>query len=131
MEQSSSNANGHKETAAKAIRQRYPKHMSGMTLVDAYYINDEDLVNYVTDRDRYIALAIELLKPYFKTVQMEFSDSQDGEALTAITSTDEWRFLFHLDPLFVDGMREAERMGTLSETVLSWADLNPKQKNDV
>lgn len=106
-----------------AIRRRYPQRLGTMTLVDAYYIEDEELVAYVTDRDRFTAYALTFFRQYFSKVQVEFSQSQDGEALTATTNEGDWHFLFHLDPIFVDTMRAAERDQRLDHQLLVLAGM--------
>lgn len=89
------------------------KKIPGMTLVDNYWIPDEDLKQYLDDRHHFRKKIIAYAQEYFPKVTTEFQGTEDGEAVVAYREDGSFRFLMHLDPMRIDEMKEAERDGEL------------------
>lgn len=85
------------------------QHRDGMTLVDAYWIPDEELAQYCADREAVAAAYTEAFRTEGYRVFREWAGSEDGEAVTA--SDDSGRLLaaIHLDPMAVEEWREYQR----------------------
>lgn len=77
--------------------------VKGATRVDAYVVDNEDVKTYIETREqRYCQV-----KDYFEErgyeVTRAYFGSEDGEAiLYRKNDEDDWHFLDHLDPLFVE-----------------------------
>lgn len=71
---------------------------SGMTLVDAYMVPDEDVDEYIADRERLAALAIKILTPSCALVERCWQGSEDGEAVVGFNAEGEILSMIHLDP---------------------------------
>ena len=77
--------------------------VDGVTRVDAYSIDNEDVKTYIERREARYARAKEILEDKGYEVTRSFFGSEDGEAILyrAQGETD-WHFLTHLDPSFVE-----------------------------
>lgn len=93
--------------------------VAGMTKVDAYLIPNEDVDQYVADREAAAAEALEVFRAAGFDVRRDFAGSEDGEAVVARRPDGEIAFLIHLDPQGVAEMSAARRDGTLKEYLLS------------
>lgn len=72
--------------------------MSGMTLVDVYMVPNENVGQYIADRERLAATAIKLMTPFCASVERCWKGSQDGEAIVGFNATGEIVSMIHLDP---------------------------------
>ena len=73
------------------------------TRVDAYSVNNEDLIDYIGQREgNYQIVENYLINKGFE-VTRSFQASEDGEAILYKESdSEEWHFLTHMDPSFVE-----------------------------
>lgn len=82
--------------------------VDGGTKVDAWIINNEDVKEYVLNRE---ALAQEIIKQLdnlsYTDIQRSFYGSEDGEAIMASKGSDQ-SFFTHLDPFLVDGFTKSD-----------------------
>lgn len=81
----------------------------GCTLVDAYSINNEELEAYIQARNQHAALVEDHLRKKGYEVSRAYAGSEDGEAILyrktptgEAEADDDWHFLTHMDPSFVD-----------------------------
>ena len=79
------------------------KIIEGYSLIDAYVINNEEVKAYVEAREANFRKAKAFLESNGHEVDRSFFGSEDGEAiLYRKRETEDWHFLCHLDPLFVE-----------------------------
>ena len=79
------------------------KVIEGATKVDAYVVNNDEVKAYVEAREANFCKAKAFLENKGYEVDRSFFRSEDGEAiLYRKRSTEDWRFLCHLDPMFVE-----------------------------
>ena len=79
------------------------KMIEGYSLIDAYVINNEEVKAYVEAREANFRKAKAFLESNGHEVDRSFFGSEDGEAiLYRKRGTEDWHFLCHLDPLFVE-----------------------------
>lgn len=79
------------------------KVIEGTTKVDAYVVNNDEAKAYVEVREANFRKAKAFLENKGYEVDRSFFRSEDGEAiLYRKRSTEDWRFLCHLDPMFVE-----------------------------
>ena len=79
------------------------KMIEGYSLIDAYVINNDEVKAYVEAREANFRKAKDFLERNGYEVDRSFFGSEDGEAiLYRKRGTEDWRFLCHLDPLFVE-----------------------------
>lgn len=83
------------------------KFSTGATRIDAYSINNEDVLDYVQKRESNVRQCMELLEKRGFETDRAFFGSEDGEAILYRKKTNsekegDWHFLTHLDPCFVD-----------------------------
>ena len=79
------------------------KVIEGATKVDAYVVNNDEVKNYVEAREVNFRKAKAFLESKEYEVDRSFFGSEDGEAiLYRKKGTEDWYFLCHLDPLFVE-----------------------------
>ena len=77
--------------------------IEGATKVDAYVVNNDEVKAYVLAREANFRKAKAFLESKGYEVDRSFFRSEDGEAiLYRKRSTEDWRFLCHLDPMFVE-----------------------------
>ena len=69
-----------------------------MTLVDAYMVPNEEVDQYIADREELAAVAIGLMSPFCASVERCWKGSQDGEAIVGLDSAGEIISMIHLDP---------------------------------
>ena len=79
------------------------KMIEGYSLIDAYVINNDEVKAYVEAREANFHKAKDFLERNRYEVDRSFFGSEDGEAiLYRKRGTEDWHFLCHLDPLFVE-----------------------------
>ena len=79
------------------------KVIEGATKVDAYVVNNYEVKAYVEAREANFRKAKVFLENKGYEVDRSFFGSEDGEAiLYRKRGTEDWHFLCHLDPLFVE-----------------------------
>lgn len=103
------------------------KNFKGMTLVDNYWIPDEELEDYLAERDHFRKAIIALAEDYFPKVTTAFQGSEDGEAVVAYQENGTFRFLMHLDPMRIEEMKEAERNNELRDYFLDICEITEEE----
>ena len=79
------------------------KVIEGATKIDAYVVNNDEVKAYVEAREANFRKAKDFLERHGYEVDRSFFGSEDDEAiLYRKRGTDDWHFLCHLDPLFVE-----------------------------
>lgn len=79
------------------------KVIEGATKVDAYVVNNDEVKAYVEAREANFRKAKAFLESKGYEVDRSFFGSEDGEAIVyRKRDTEDWHFLCHLDPLFVE-----------------------------
>ena len=79
------------------------KVIEGATKIDAYVVNNDEVKAYVEAREANFCKAKAFLGNKGYDVDRSFFGSEDGEAILYRKSgTEDWHFLCHLDPLFVE-----------------------------
>ena len=79
------------------------KVIEGATKVDAYVVNNDEVKAYVEAREANFRKAKAFLESKGYEVDRSFFGSEDGEAIIyRKRDTEDWHFLCHLDPLFVE-----------------------------
>ena len=79
------------------------KVVEGATKVDAYVVNNDEVKAYVEAREANFRKAKAFLESKGYEVDRSFFGSEDGEAIVyRKRDTEDWHFLCHLDPLFVE-----------------------------
>ena len=79
------------------------KMIEGATKVDAYVVNNDEVKAYVEAREANFRKAKVFLENKGYEVDRSFFGSEDGEAiLYRKRGTEDWHFLCHLGPLFVE-----------------------------
>ena len=79
------------------------KVIEGATKVDAYVVNNDEVKAYVEARESNFRKAKVFIESRGYEVDRSFFGSEDGEAiLYRKRETEEWHFLCHLDPSFIE-----------------------------
>ena len=79
------------------------KVIEGATKIDAYVVNNDEVKDYVEAREANFCKAKAFLESKGYEVDRSFLGSEDGEAiLYSKRGSEDWHFLCHLDPLFVE-----------------------------
>ena len=79
------------------------KVIDGYSKIDAYVVNNDEVKAYVEAREANFRKAKAFLENKGYEVDRSFFGSEDGEAiLYRKRGTEDWHFLCHLDPLFVE-----------------------------
>ena len=79
------------------------KVIEGATKVDAYVVNNDEVKDYVEAREANFRKAKAFLESKGYEVDRSFFGSEDGEAIVyRKKDTEDWHFLCHLDPSFVE-----------------------------
>ena len=79
------------------------KMIEGATKIDAYVMNNDEVKAYVEAREGNFCKAKDFLEHKGYEADRSFFRSEDGEAiLYRKRGTEDWHFLCHLDPLFVE-----------------------------
>src|SRR5699024_1600264 len=99
------------------------KHIEGMTLVDAYYIQDDQVAEYIKNRERYRDALIYVLGLYIPTVEVLFEGSVDGQAVVAFEHDIAINCIY-LDSMTVNAIRNLELTKPLKEALLEYCKLN-------
>ena len=82
----------------------------GYTRVDAYVIDNAEVKSYIARRERAYECAQALLERLGYETDRAFFGSEDGEAIVYKKKNEnDWHFLMHMDPAFVDGAPDDER----------------------
>ncbi|WP_323704044.1 hypothetical protein [Mammaliicoccus sp. Dog046] len=99
-----------------------PAHIEGMTLVDAYYIDDAQVEDYKKDRVRYCDAIIYVLGQYFASVETMFEGSEDGEAVVAFQDDQPVKCIY-LNPETIDQLRIDEAQIPLKQAILKLCNI--------
>ena len=95
------------------------KMIEGYSLIDAYVIHNDEVKAYVEAREANFRKAKAFLESKGYEVDRRYFGSEDGEAiLYRKHDTEDWHFLCHLDPLFVE-IEDAE--GYVKEEIQSFS----------
>ena len=79
------------------------KVIEGATKIDAYVVNNDEVKAYVEAREANFRKAKAFLESKGYEVDRSFLGSEDGEAiLYRKRGTEDWHFLCHLDPMFIE-----------------------------
>ena len=79
------------------------KVIEGATKVDAYVVNNDEVKAYIEAREANFRKAKAFLESKGYEVDRSFFGSEDGEAIVyRKIGNEEWHFLCHLDPMFVE-----------------------------
>ena len=79
------------------------KMIEGATKVDAYVVNNDEVKAYVKAREANYRKAKDFIERCGYEADRSFFGSEDGEAiLYRKRGAEDWHFLCHLDPLFVE-----------------------------
>ena len=79
------------------------KMIEGYSLIDAYVINNDEVKTYVEAREANFRKTKDFLERNGSDVDRSFFGSEDGEAiLYRKRDTEDWHFLCHLEPMFVE-----------------------------
>ena len=79
------------------------KVIEGATKVDAYVVNNDEVKAFVESREANFRKAKAFLESKGCEVDRSFFGSEDGEEIVyRKRNTEDWHFLCHLDPLFVE-----------------------------
>ena len=79
------------------------KVIEGATKIDAYVVNNDEVKTYVEAREENYRQAKDFLECSGYEVDRSFFGSEDGEAILYIKKgSEDWHFLCHLDPMFVE-----------------------------
>ena len=79
------------------------KVIEGATKIDAYVVNNDEVKAYVEARESNFRKAKAFLERNEYEVDRSFFGSEDGEAiLYRKRDTEDWHFLCHLEPMFVE-----------------------------
>ena len=79
------------------------KVIEGYSKIDAYVVNNDEVKAYVEAREANYRKAKDFLERSGYEADRSFFGSEDGEAiLYRKRGAEDWHFLCHLDPLFVD-----------------------------
>ena len=79
------------------------KVVEGYSKVDAYVVNNDEVKSYIEARETRYHQAKDFLERSGYEVDRSFFGSEDGEAIVyRKKDTEDWHFLCHLDPLFVE-----------------------------
>ena len=79
------------------------KVIEGYSKIDAYVVNNDEVKAYIEAREANYRKAKDFLERSGYEVDRSFFGSEDGEAiLYRKLGAEDWHFLCHLDPLFVE-----------------------------
>ena len=79
------------------------KVVEGATKIDAYVVNNDEVKAYIEAREINFRKAKAFLESKGYEVERSYFGSEDGEAiLYRKKGAEDWHFLCHLDPLFVE-----------------------------
>ena len=79
------------------------KVIEGYSKIDAYVVNNDEVKAYVEAREANYRKAKDFLERCGYEADRSFFGSEDGEAIIyRKRDTEDWHFLCHLDPLFVE-----------------------------
>lgn len=89
--------------------------VEGMTLIDGYYFDNEEVKDYLSQRDNVYQKVSSLLASKGYEVKQDLMGSEDGTAIFYRKKGEsDWNFLLHLDPSFViEPWSEAEILSEL------------------
>lgn len=104
------------------VNNKEPLNIDGMTIVDAYYIENSQIEAYKTDRERYSDALIYVLKQYFTDVDRMFEGTDDGEAIVAFHNDEPVKCIY-LNPEMIDQLRIYEQEMPLKQAILKICEL--------
>ncbi|MFY2152695.1 hypothetical protein ACOSZA_07215 [Mammaliicoccus sciuri] len=96
--------------------------IDGMTIVDAYYIQDDQVELYKQDRERYSDALIYILSQSFSDVDRMFEGSEDGEAIVAFQNGEPKKCIY-LNPETIDQLRIYEQEMPLKQSIIKLCNL--------
>ncbi|RIN86061.1 hypothetical protein BU011_11780 [Mammaliicoccus sciuri] len=96
--------------------------VKGMTIVDAYYIQDDQVELYKQDRERYSDALIYILSQYFSDVDRMFEGSDDGKAIVAFQNGEPKKCIY-LNPETIDQLRIYEQEMPLKQSIIKLCNL--------
>lgn len=77
--------------------------IEGYSKIDAYVVNNDEVKTYVEARETNYRQAKDFLESRGYEIDRSFFGSEDGEAiLYRKKGSEDWHFLCHLDPMFVE-----------------------------
>ena len=96
-----------KKASEECVRQSVRKKIAtGATRVDAYSVDNEEVENYVTRREAQFNKCVAFLQELGYDISRECFGSEDGEVIFVrkkdAVLQESWRFLTHMDPLFLE-----------------------------
>ncbi|MEB7806777.1 hypothetical protein NGC67_08765 [Mammaliicoccus fleurettii] len=115
-----------KEHHLKNINKDEPINIDGMTIVDAYYIQDSQVEAYKRDRERYSDALIYILGQFFSDVDRMFEGTDDGEAIVAFNNDEPVKYIY-LNPETIDQIRIYEQEMPLKSAIMRFCEL----ENDI
>ena len=79
------------------------KVIEGATKIDAYVVNNDEVKAYIEDREANFNRVKDYLESNGYEVDRSYFGSEDGEAIVyRKKGTEDWHFLCHLDPMFLE-----------------------------
>ena len=79
------------------------KVIEGYSKIDAYVVNNDEVKAYIEAREANYLKVKDFLESNGYEVDRSFFGSEDGEAIVyRKRDTEDWHFLCHLDPMFVE-----------------------------
>lgn len=94
-----------------------------MTLIDAYYIPNDQVEQYTHDRERYSDALLYILSQFYETTERCFEGSDDGEAIVAFDD-DIPKKIVYLDPETVDALRMLETTKSLKQAIIEYCEID-------
>ncbi len=84
--------------------------IDGQTLVDAYIVDNNELREYIIKREKAYDRVKAFLEKLGYDVDRDYQGSEDGEAIVYKKNNEnEWHFLTHIDPMFIDDIPNEKR----------------------
>nr|WP_263314921.1 hypothetical protein [Mammaliicoccus sp. Marseille-Q6498] len=112
-----------RQKASETIEDKTIVEINGMTIVDAYYVQNDQVEKYIKDRERYSDALIYVLKQHYESVERLFEGTDDGEAIVAFQNEAPVKCIY-LNPETIDRLRELETTLTLKQSIIEICELN-------
>ena len=78
-----------------------------LVVVDAYWIPEDEAMEYIRDRELLALIATEIFTSEGFKVERDFAGSQEGEAIIGLENNGEIARFIHLDPYSIEGLKDA------------------------
>lgn len=78
--------------------QKEYKRKDGMVLIDNYWIEESNLERHLSQRAEATQKAIEAMETFCESVRLQWSGSEDGEAIVGYNTDQSIRSVIHLNP---------------------------------